>query len=76
MYEDKGSRFLDNIVTHPQTTCCHTPKEHKLIIYAPAKNICTRPVQKVASHSKYLEKRSHCLDVTWQPVREDLTVHP
>jgi hypothetical protein len=36
-YEDEGSMFLENIVTHPQTTCCHTPKEHKLIIYTSQK---------------------------------------
>jgi len=35
-----------------------------------------RSVQKVCSHFEYLENRSCDLDVTWQPVREDLTVHP
>jgi len=32
-------------------------------------------VRKVSSHFEYLESRSCGLDVTWQPVREDLTVH-
>jgi hypothetical protein len=36
----------------------------------------TRAVRKVSSHFEYLEKWSHDLDVTWQPVRGDLTVHP
>ena len=35
----------------------------------------TRAVQKVFSHFEYLENRSCGLDVTWQPVRGDLTVH-
>ena len=35
----------------------------------------TRSVQKVSSHFEYLENRLHGLDVTWQPVRGDLTVH-
>jgi hypothetical protein len=30
----------------------------------------------VSIHFEYLENLSHGLDVTWQPVREDLTVHP
>ena len=36
----------------------------------------TRPVRKVSSHFEYLENRSRGLDVTWQPVRGDLTAHP
>jgi len=36
----------------------------------------TRAVRKVSSHSEYLENRSLGLDVTWQQVRGDLTVHP
>jgi hypothetical protein len=35
-----------------------------------------RAVQKVSSHFEYLENRSCGLDVSWKPVREDLTVHP
>jgi len=31
---------------------------------------------KVSSHFEYLENRSCGLDVTWQPIRGDLTVHP
>jgi len=36
----------------------------------------TRAVRKVSRHFEYLENRSRGLDVTWQPVRGDLTVHP
>ena len=36
----------------------------------------TGAVRKVSSHFEYLENRSRGLDVTWQPVRGDLTVHP
>ena len=36
---------------------------------------CARSVQEVSSHFKYLENRSHGLDVTWQPVRGDRTAH-
>jgi len=36
----------------------------------------TRAVQKVSSRFEYLENRSRGLDVTWQPVRGDLTAHP
>jgi hypothetical protein len=37
---------------------------------------CTRPVREVFSHFEYLENRPRGLDVTWQPVRGDLTVRP
>jgi hypothetical protein len=37
--------------------------------------LCTRAVRKVSSHFEYLENRSRCLDVTWQPIRGDITVH-
>jgi hypothetical protein len=36
----------------------------------------TRTVRKVSSHFEYLENRTRGLDVTWQPVRRDLTVRP
>jgi hypothetical protein len=36
----------------------------------------TRAVWKVSSHFEYLENRLRGLDVTWQPVRGDLSVHP
>jgi len=35
-----------------------------------------RAAWKVSSHFEYLANRSRGLDVTWQPVRGDLTVHP
>jgi hypothetical protein len=41
-----------------------------------SKIMYTRPVWEVSSHFEYLENRPRGLDVTWQPVREDLTVHP
>jgi len=34
-----------------------------------------RAVQKVFVHFEYLENQSRGLDVTWQPVKGDLTVH-
>jgi hypothetical protein len=34
----------------------------------------TRAVRKVSVHFEYLENQSLGLDVTWQPVRGDLTV--
>jgi len=37
---------------------------------------CTRAVRKVSSHFEYLENWSRGFDVTWQPVRGDLTAHP
>ena len=36
----------------------------------------TRAVGKVSSRIEYLMNRSHDLDITWQPVGGDLTVHP
>jgi len=38
--------------------------------------VCTRAVRKVSSHFEYLENRLCGLDVAWQPVQGDLTVHP
>ena len=38
--------------------------------------VCTRSARKVSSHFEYLDNRSRGLDVTWQPVRGDLTAHP
>ena len=37
---------------------------------------CMRAVQEVSSYFEHLENWSRDLDVTWQPVRGDLTVHP
>ena len=36
----------------------------------------TRAVRKVSGRFEYLENWWRGLDVTWQPVRGDLTVHP
>jgi hypothetical protein len=36
----------------------------------------TSAVRKVFSHFEYLENRARGLDVPWQPVRGDLSVHP
>ena len=35
-----------------------------------------RDVRKISSHFEYLENRSRGLDVTWLPVRGDLTAQP
>jgi len=35
-----------------------------------------RAVRKVSSHFEYLEIRLYVLDVTWQPVTKDFTLHP
>jgi hypothetical protein len=34
-----------------------------------------RAVRKVSGHFEYFENQPRGLDVTWQPVRGDLTVH-
>jgi len=34
------------------------------------------PVREVSSHFEYLQNWSRGLDVTWQPVRGELTAHP
>jgi len=47
-----------------------------LITYDFSQGQVTRAVWKVSSHLEYLENRLRGLDVTWQPVRGDLTVHP
>jgi len=36
----------------------------------------TRAVRRVSSNFEYLENRSRGLDLTWQPLRGNLTVHP
>jgi hypothetical protein len=36
----------------------------------------TRAARKLSSCSEYLDNRSLGLDVTWHPIRGDLTVHP
>jgi len=35
----------------------------------------TRAVRKVSNHFEYLKNRSRGLDVTWRPIRGDLTVY-
>jgi hypothetical protein len=42
----------------------------------PLTNKHTRAVRKVPGYFEYLESRPRGLDVTWQPVRGVLTVHP
>jgi hypothetical protein len=37
---------------------------------------CTWVVRKVSVHFEHLKNRSRGLDVTWHPVRGELTVHP
>jgi hypothetical protein len=36
----------------------------------------TSAVRKLSGHFEYLENRSRGLDVTWQPIRGDLTARP
>jgi hypothetical protein len=50
-------------------------KHHSIKVYE-GSEICTKAVWKVSSHFEYLENRSCGLDVTWQPVRGDITEHP
>jgi len=47
-----------------------------LITYDFSQEQVKRDAWKVSGHLEYLENRSHGHDVTWQPVREDLTVRP
>jgi len=49
---------------------CHSIKVHEV------SEICMRAVWNVSRHLEYLENQSCGLDVTWQPVREDLAVYP
>jgi len=42
---------------------------------AEVQTMARRAVWKVSGHFEYLENQSYDLDVTWQPVRGDLTVH-
>jgi hypothetical protein len=62
-----GVRKLSSVVEIGQLAQKNT---HKYIM------VCTRAVRKVSSHFEYLENRLRVLDLTWQPVRGDLTVHP
>jgi hypothetical protein len=50
-------------------------KHHSIKVYE-GSEICTRAVRNVSSHFEYLKNQSRGPDVTWQPVREDLTVYP
>jgi hypothetical protein len=64
-----------------QVECWHyITAQHERSIYSPTYALrdtsFARAVRKVSSHFEYLENRSSGLDVTWQPVRGDLTVHP
>jgi len=36
----------------------------------------TSAVRRISSHFEYLENRSRGLDVTWQPLKGNLTAHP
>ena len=42
----------------------------------PGGSLYPRSVQKVSNHVEYLENALHGLNVTWQPVRRDLTALP
>jgi len=53
-------------------------ERHKVVRADTFHNSCanTWAVRKVSVHFEYLENRSRGLDVTWQPIRGDLAVHP
>jgi hypothetical protein len=35
-----------------------------------------RTLRKISNHFEYIKKQSSGLDVTWQPVRRDITMQP
>jgi hypothetical protein len=63
---------------NPKLHCCGNLNTRfvRAVIIKFDKSECTRAVRKVSVHFEYLETRSRGLDVTWQPVRGDLTAHP
>ena len=48
----------------------------RLNFFKMSPNICSKAIRNVSNHFEHLENRSRGLDVTWQPIRGDLTVHP
>jgi len=64
--------FLNNLYSmfiESSTTVYGRDIIHNFVLY-------TRAVRKVSGHFEYLEDRPFGLNVTWQPVRGDLTDHP
>ena len=61
---------------NPKLHCCNNlnPCFVKAVIIKFNKSDCTRSVRRV--HFEYLENWSRDLDVTWQPIRGNLTTHP
>ena len=39
-------------------------------------HVSTMAVRIISDHFEFIENRSRGLDVTWQPLRGDLTMHP
>jgi len=58
---------------HDLHTHTHTHTHIYIYIYL---CVCVGAVQKESEQFEYLENRLRGLDVTWQPVRGDRTVHP
>ena len=62
---------------HDQPSSWRTFKyANKIYVVITINTYHTRPAQKLSSYFEYLKNRSIGLDVTWQPVRGDLTAHP
>jgi hypothetical protein len=53
----------------------YTPCQNWTILFITTVSQYMWAVQKVSIHSEFLENWLHGLDATWQPVRDDLTVH-
>ena len=51
-------------------------EDENVAIHRNVLNCVHEAIRKVSSHFEYLENRSCGLDVNWQPVREDLNMHP
>ena len=60
----------------PLNRICSSPTRHRLIETIWTAHTRTTPVRKISVHSEYIENRPRDLDVTWQPVRGDLTARP
>ena len=74
LQESTLNNGIDNYVPAVRNSLLSSHFTFDRVIQVSAHN--TRSVRKVSSHFEYLENRLRGLDVTWQPVRGDLTVHP
>jgi hypothetical protein len=69
----RRKHLLKRLWTYHKTDCRMTAVRSVLQL---AELPCKRVVKKVSSHFEYLDNRPLGLDVNWQSVRGDLTVHP